>query len=128
MGNMYCDSVEMVLGNGLGYDDFPMDATFKVGLKHGKPRDKGDIENMFNAGRGRIYVSAEGDKDLLNLAGADVPTYGSVKAGKNKFESTQSANLTKATSPATNLKAETGVNNDVTSEYISSVVSMIIDS
>lgn len=128
MGNMYCDSVEMILGNGLGYDDFPMEAAFKVGLKHGKPRDKGDIENMFNAGRGRIYVSAEGDQDLLNLAGADVPTYGSVKAGKNKFESTQSANLTKASSPVSNLKAVTGVNNDVTSEYVSSVVSMIIDS
>lgn len=128
MGNMYCDSAEMILGNGLGYDDFPMEATFKVALKHGKPRDKGDIENMFNAGRGRIYVSAEGDQDLLNLAGADVPTYGSVKAGKNKFESTQSANLIKTTSPATNLKAGNAVDSDVTSEYVSSVVSMIIDS
>lgn len=63
MGNMVCDNGTMTFGGGLGYDDFPMDVKFELNLKHGKPRDKGDIENMFNAGRGRIYTptSAQGD-------------------------------------------------------------------
>ena len=91
MGNMYCDNTTMILGQGLGYDDFPMEVKFEIDLKHGKPRDKGDIENMFNAGRGRIYASAQGEEDILNLAGLDVATYGSVKAGKTNMQSTQSA-------------------------------------
>ena len=80
MGNMICDNSTMTLGKGLGYDDFPMEVKFEIDLKHGKPRDKGDIENMFNAGQGRIYASARGEEDILNLAGIDVATYGSVKA------------------------------------------------
>lgn len=56
-GNMICDSVEMSLGEGLGYDDFPMEVAFTVSLKHGKPRDAAGIENMFNAAKGRFYVS-----------------------------------------------------------------------
>ena len=90
MGNMYCDNSVMTLGQGLGYDDFPMEVKFELDLKHGKPRDKGDIENMFNAGRGRIFTSAAGEEDILNLAGVDVATYGSVKAGKTNLQSTQS--------------------------------------
>ena len=56
-GNMICDNVEMTLGSGLGYDDFPMEVSFSVSVKHGKPRDTAAIENMFNAARGRYYVS-----------------------------------------------------------------------
>jgi hypothetical protein len=79
MGNMIVDGTTMTLGEGLGQDDFPVEAKFVVDLKHGKPRDKGDIENMFNAGKGKIYASAAGEKDILNLAGLDVAVYGSVQ-------------------------------------------------
>ena len=82
MGNMYCDNSVMTLGAGLGADDFPMEVKFEIDLKHGKPRDKGDIENMFNSGRGRIYASAADEKDILNLRGSDTPLpYGAVNAG-----------------------------------------------
>tara|TARA_B100001057_G_scaffold487261_1_gene569709 strand:+ start:2751 stop:4589 length:1839 start_codon:yes stop_codon:yes gene_type:complete len=82
MGNMYCDNSVMTLGAGLGADDFPMEVKFEVDLKHGKPRDKGDIENMFNSGRGRIYAAAADEKDILNLRGSDTPLpYGAVSAG-----------------------------------------------
>jgi hypothetical protein len=57
MGNMICSQVEMVMGEGLGYDDFPVNVSFNCQLTHGKPRDAGDIESMFNAGKGRIYQS-----------------------------------------------------------------------
>jgi len=130
MGNMYCDNTTMILGQGLGYDDFPMEVKFEIDLKHGKPRDKGDIENMFNAGRGRIYASAQGEEDILNLAGLDVATYGSVKAGKTNMQSTQSAPAGSAKSnKIQNIKSNP--NKQATSdsgEYISNVVSMFIDS
>ena len=130
MGNMYCDNSTMTLGHGLGYDDFPMEVKFEIDLKHGKPRDKGDIENMFNAGRGRIYASAQGEEDILNLAGLDVATYGAVKAGKSQTEATQGARAgnTKS-SQISNIKDNP--NKQATSdsaEYISNTVSMFIDS
>jgi hypothetical protein len=136
MGNMYCDNSTMTLGEGLGYDDFPMAAKFEIDLKHGKPRDKGDIENMFNGGRGRIYASVANEKDILNLKGADIATYGSVKAGKVNLQSTQSgAQASSAKSsvisnahpkPAVKQKASIFTDND--SQYVNNVVSMIIDS
>ncbi len=128
MGNMYCDNSTMTLGHGLGYDDFPMEVKFEIDLKHGKPRDKGDIENMFNAGRGRIYASAAGEEDILNLAGKDIATYGSVKAG----------NFTKGLSPTQGAQASSAKNDKIsnvkkqktsdTAAYISNLVSMTIDS
>jgi len=130
MGNMYCDNSTMTLGHGLGYDDFPMEVKFEIDLKHGKPRDKGDIENMFNAGRGRIYASAQGEEDILNLAGKDVATYGSVKAGKSNTQATQGTPAGSAkSSQISNLKDNP--NKQATSdsaEYISNTVSMFIDS
>jgi len=128
MGNMYCDNSTMTLGHGLGYDDFPMEVKFEIDLKHGKPRDKGDIENMFNAGRGRIYASAQGEEDILNLAGKDIATYGSVKAG----------NFTKGLSPTQGAQASSAKNDKIsnvkkqktsdTAAYISNLVSMTVDS
>lgn len=137
MGNMYCDNTVMTLGNGLGYDDFPMEVKFEVGLKHGKPRDKGDIENMFNSGRGRIYASAAKEEDILNLKGVDIATYGSVKAGKVSLQKTQSGaqagsvnneniNNTKGGQTAKEKLNSIFTNND--SQYVNNVVSMIIDS
>jgi hypothetical protein len=135
MGNMYCDSSIMTLGQGLGYDDFPMEVKFEVSLKHGKPRDKGDIENMFNAGKGRIYASAAGEDDILNLRGLDVKTYGSVQnVGTVNLQNTQSGSVTNGTSPTdvnnsnvSNIK-KSGSSSTETGEYVSNIVSMIIDS
>jgi len=92
MGNMIIDNTTMTLGEGLGADDFPTECKFAITCKHGKPRDKADIENMFNMGRGKIYASPKGEKDILNLAGLDVATYGSVKGvGKTSVTSTGQA-------------------------------------
>ncbi len=136
MGNMYCDNTVMTLGNGLGYDDFPMEVKFEIDLKHGKPRDKGDIENMFNAGRGRIYASTA-DEDLLNLKGVDVATYGSVKTGKVNLQQTQSGAQVGDVKPEniknTNGKTKTagGTSSNEPTEvgsYVSNLISMMIDS
>lgn len=138
MGNMYCDNATMTLGQGLGYDDFPMEVKFEVDLKHGKPRDKGDIENMFNAGRGRIYAGAADESDILNLAGADIATYGSVKAGTTNMQNGQSASIANAT-PASDVKNDqlsnvkkSGATADIftanDAEYASALVAMTIES
>jgi hypothetical protein len=140
-GNMYCDNAEMTLGHGLGYDDFPMEVKFVIDLKHGKPRDKGDIENMFNAGRGRIYASADGEADILNIKGKDVKVYGAIQnVGTQSKQDTQSdkdvgANGNKAESAPASSFAPGGIKKsggtltgaDV-STTVSNVVSMIIDS
>ena len=136
MGNMICDNTKMTLGQGLGYDDFPMEVKFEVDLKHGKPRDKGDIENMFNAGQGRIYASAANVEDVLNLAGKEVATYGSIPdVGTSSLQT--SANVAAAPSGFTNeqisnLKnrpaSENSIAQATTGEYVSNLTQMLIDS
>lgn len=140
MGNMYCDNSIMTLGHGLGYDDFPMELKFEVDVKHGKPRDKGDIENMFNAGKGRIYASAESSNDILNLSGSNVETYGSIpNIGTQDRQGTQSnlINTNQGTVSKEDVNNEnlntksTNQNSLITDndpEYTSNLVAMIIDS
>ena len=57
MGNLIIKDTSMEFGNILGADDFPTEVTFTVQLIHARPRDKGDIESMFNYGQGRITLS-----------------------------------------------------------------------
>lgn len=55
MGNMILEKTSMQFGNMLGFDDFPTSVEFICQMKHGRARDKTDIENMFSGGIGRIY-------------------------------------------------------------------------
>lgn len=57
IGNLVVTDTEMTLADTLGADDFPEWVKFKVVLKHGRPRDKGDIESIFNRGQGRLHYS-----------------------------------------------------------------------
>lgn len=54
MGNMTCTDMEMQMGEGLGFDDFPVNVAFTCKISHGKPRDAAGIEAIFNAGKGRF--------------------------------------------------------------------------
>ena len=135
MGNMICDNTTMTLGEGLGYDDFPMEVKFELDLKHGKPRDKGDIENMFNAGQGRMYASAANVEDVLNLAGREMATYGSIpnvgtvstqpstnQAQPTEFNNEQISNI------KSNTLASSAQTQATSGEYISNLTQMLIDS
>jgi len=135
MGNMICDNATMTLGQGLGYDDFPVEAKFEIDLKHGKPRDKGDIENMFNAGQGRIYASAQNVDDVLNLAGKEVAVYGSIPdVGTQSLQ--PSTNQPPADSfnneQLSNVKKKDGATGSIaqatSGEYVSNLTQMLIDS
>ncbi len=134
MGNMICDNATMTLGAGLGYDDFPMEVSFELDIKHGKPRDKGDIENMFNAGRGRIYASAAGVEDILNLKGLEVKSYGSVpNAGTSNLQQSSNAGAPAGdmnNSVISNISKSQDENSakSANADYISNLTSMMIDS
>ncbi len=54
IGNLIMEETTIEFGETLGVDDFPTEVKFTVKLKPGKPRDKGDIESMFNNGYGRM--------------------------------------------------------------------------
>jgi hypothetical protein len=129
MGNMICDNTVMTLGEGLGYDDFPMEVKFEIDVKHGKPRDKGDIENMFNAGNGRIYASAQNVGDILP---AEQPyTAGAIKTGTSNLQNSQSQNAAtpeQAKGDQGSKKNTKAANLSVTAEYVSNLTQMLIDS
>jgi hypothetical protein len=81
IGNLVLDDTTMKLSGPLGRDDFPTELEVTMKFKHGRPRDKSEIEQMFNAGRGRMYFAPEGDDvDILNLEGREPKnTNGTVK-------------------------------------------------
>ena len=136
MGNMVCNNSTMTLGAGLGYDDFPMEVKFDVDLIHGKPRDKGDIENMFNAGQGRIYASAQNVEDVLNLSGKEVSTYGSIPdVGTSSLQpsTNQAPSAAFTNEQINNIKPRTQAStavaqNQSNGEYVSNLTRMLIDS
>jgi len=60
IGNLYCDSTDFKFGGELSYEGFPTELTVTVSLKPARPRDKADIERMFNGGKERMYLTPEG--------------------------------------------------------------------
>jgi hypothetical protein len=58
IGNLICDSVKIEFSERLGPDDFPAELKATYTLKHGRDRERGEIESMFNRGDGRLYQSS----------------------------------------------------------------------
>tara|TARA_B000000441_G_C21741281_1_gene353994 strand:- start:128 stop:1891 length:1764 start_codon:yes stop_codon:yes gene_type:complete len=80
IGNLACENAEFSFKGPLGYEDFPTKLEVICTLKPCRPRDKADIESMFNAGRGRLYVPAEGVLDPSKTY--DVDAYGKTYGDK----------------------------------------------
>jgi hypothetical protein len=57
IGNLICETVDIDFSDKLGPDDFPTEITATFTLKHGRSRERGEIESMFNRGDGRLYQS-----------------------------------------------------------------------
>lgn len=76
VGNMICTDVEFEFGEILGADDFPTDIKVNIKLKHGRPRDKGDIESMFNLGNGRLYYGIKDDSVFSSTHNSNIDTSG----------------------------------------------------
>ncbi len=75
-GNLALQNSSVEFEGPLGYEGFPSKMKLVCTLKPARPRDKGEIESMFNAGRGRIYLQpeVEGAVDLDKIV--DVSAYG----------------------------------------------------
>lgn len=60
IGNLTLQDAQFEFDGPLGYEDFPSKLKVTITLKPGRPRDKGEIESMFNAGKGRMYLQSNG--------------------------------------------------------------------
>lgn len=72
IGNLICENVKIEFGEKLGPDDFPTELSATFTLKHGRDREKGEIESMFNRGRGRFYqTSIKTSASAMSVAAVD---------------------------------------------------------
>lgn len=86
-GNLCLQNSKFEFDGPLGYEGFPTKLKVTVNLKPGRPRDKAEIESMFNQGRGRMYLQPDalGAVDVNQMN--DVSAYGNKDrklAGMNK--------------------------------------------
>ena len=58
IGNLICKNVDISFSDKLGPDDFPAEMIATFALEHGRDRERGEIESMFNRGDGRLYESS----------------------------------------------------------------------
>lgn len=65
IGNLICTGAKFEFNDTLGADNFPTEMKVTVTLEHGRPRDAGDIQSMFNEGEGRTYYAPMGNKDVF---------------------------------------------------------------
>ena len=70
IGNLIVTESKFQFNDIVGTDDFPTELKVSITVEHGRPRDKGDIESMFNQGQGRIYYPRKGELDKLNMSSA----------------------------------------------------------
>jgi len=74
VGNLACTDSSFSFEGPFGYEDFPSKLKVEITLKPARMRDKGEIESMFNAGKGRMYLQPEFGGDIDNLV--NVSAYG----------------------------------------------------
>lgn len=59
IGNLVCTGLRVDFGEVLGPDDFPTELVATINLKMARPRERGEIESVFNRGEGRLYQSVQ---------------------------------------------------------------------
>jgi hypothetical protein len=59
IGNLICTGCSIDFNESLGPDDFPTTITATITLDHGRARERGEIESIFNRGDGRLYQSVK---------------------------------------------------------------------
>lgn len=94
IGNLICNNAKFKLNDTLGADNFPTELTVTVSLDHGRPRDAGDIQSMFNEGEGRIYYAPNLLKDAFKSSAQEN------SSNDTSFKNTKSV---RANSPGTAL-------------------------
>jgi len=74
LGNLAMTDCDIAFEGANTIEDFPEKLVATIKLKPARPRDKAEIESMFNAGRGRFYVQPDDVADINRTA--DVSAYG----------------------------------------------------
>jgi len=78
MGNLICDNVKVEFGDILGPDDFPTTLKATFSLKHGRDKERGEIESIFNRGDGRLYQTSQSTTSNLQSYNSFADTAGNV--------------------------------------------------
>lgn len=68
IGNLICTEAKFQFNDVIGADNFPTELKVVITVEHGRPRDAGDIQSMFNEGQGRIYYPPKNSLDALNAS------------------------------------------------------------
>jgi hypothetical protein len=68
IGNLICTEAKFQFNDVIGADNFPTELKVTITVEHGRPRDAGDIQSIFNRGQGRIYYPPKGNLDILNTS------------------------------------------------------------
>ena len=89
IGNLICTESKFQFNDIIGADNFPTELKVTITVEHGRPRDAGDIQSIFNEGQGRIYYPSKGSLDVLNASSAteDSKNDTSWKTGANELSS-----------------------------------------
>lgn len=83
LGNLVCTNTEINFEGPMGIQDFPEKLVVSITLKPGRPRDKAEIESMFNAGRGRFYIQPADAPSLDQVT--DISAYGNADRTSDKY-------------------------------------------
>lgn len=70
IGNLVCTESKFQFNDIIGADNFPTELKVSITVEHGRPRDAGDIQSIFNRGQGRIYYPPKDTIDFLNKSSA----------------------------------------------------------
>jgi hypothetical protein len=65
-GDLVIESGSIKLGKELGYNDFPTSFSCTIELKSARQRGRDELERIFNAGRGRVYIYAKPNQNIDN--------------------------------------------------------------
>jgi hypothetical protein len=79
IGNLCMEDCEITFEGANSLQDFPERLVAVIKLKPGRPRDKAEIESMFNAGRGRFYLQPDDVADINKTT--DVNQWGNKDKG-----------------------------------------------
>jgi hypothetical protein len=83
IGNLICKDVAITFGDLLGPDDFPSTLEASFTLSHGRDRERGEIESIFNQGDGRLYQSVKSTSANAQTYNTVVGLDGTVSTNEN---------------------------------------------
>jgi hypothetical protein len=88
VGNLICTESKFQFNDVIGADNFPTELKVSITVEHGRPRDAGDIQSIFNRGQGRIYYPPKDTLDYLNNSSATRNSQNDTSWGRGRSSGT----------------------------------------